>query len=139
MATVNEDCTAHINTCFCAPTADFRLIVFTVPATRHGRNLQLNPSVAVTMCDSHQDWGGIVYGCQCMGVGRLLEGEEAVQALMDYTAHHPRMTEWAPSVAIMEQRFASRLYDLTIHSFSLLDEVRFGKEGYVHGTVVRVP
>lgn len=137
MATVGANCTAHINTCFCAPTSDFRVIVFTVPATRHGENLERNQSVALTLFDSHQEWGGIVYGCQCFGSGRLLHGEDAAQALVAYTARHPRMVEWAPTLADLEAKFTSRLYEMRVDRFTLLDEARFGKEGYVNGTVVR--
>jgi uncharacterized protein YhbP (UPF0306 family) len=137
LATVTPSGSPHINVCFYGPTGDGQLILFTEPATRHGENLAQNPSAAVTVFDSHQKWGGDVYGVQGFGFAEILSGDVAETALSAYSAHHPAMKDWATSVDEIEEKFDSRLYAVALREFTLLDYATFGVESYVHGSLER--
>lgn len=137
MATVSATNDAHINTCFYASTEDCRLIFFTDPMSRHGRNLGHNPSIAVTVYDTHQPWGGDICGFQGFGTAELLTGDATVSALSAYSARHPGMEQWAPTIDVMNTVFALRLYSIRIEQFTLIDELRFGKKECINGVVLR--
>ena len=138
MATVGEDeVRPHINTCFFAASNQLDLIVFTSPLSRHGRYLAAGSSVAISVFDSHQEWGGTIFGAQFFGAGGLCHGGEADEVLAVYASRHPRMSEWAKTAEDIEKKFESRMYRFRIAEFTLLDEQTFGKEGYVSGSIVR--
>jgi uncharacterized protein YhbP (UPF0306 family) len=136
-ATVAPDGTAHINASYFASSPELELFIFTEPSSRHGQNVSRNPSSAVTVFDSHQPWGGDVYGVQLFGTASLLGGEAAEAALAVYADRHPGMKSWATSMAEVEISFDSRFYGIRVERFTLLDYPRFGPEVYVNGLVKR--
>lgn len=136
IATVGPGPVPHINTCFYGVTPSLNLIIFTAPSSRHATYLAENGRFAVSIFDSHQEWGGIIYGVQLFGVGSECTEEDAESSLAHYAEHNPGMSQWARTPSDILEKFESRLYRLKVDRFTLLDEASFGKEGYISGTVL---
>jgi len=137
MATVCEDGSPYINTCFFAYDGLLRLFVLTPPATMHAKNLALQPHVAIAVFDSHQVSGAELQGLQLAATGEQAQGDVLEQALEIYSRRFPGLKASAPDVSALLSNFESRLFVLTVHSVKIFDEISFGKELWISATIVR--
>jgi hypothetical protein len=67
MATVAPDGRAHIHTCYFSYTQALELFFLSHPRSQHCRNLLANPSTAVAVFSSSQQWTGPDRGLQLFG------------------------------------------------------------------------
>src|SRR5437016_13064402 len=94
IATVARGNRAHINTAFFAYSADLALYFLSDPESLHSRNLQANPSLAMTIFDSSQRWERPGQGVQLFGTGRRTAGRQADLAATVYGTRFPAFGRW---------------------------------------------
>jgi uncharacterized protein YhbP (UPF0306 family) len=80
IATIGADGRAHINTAYYAWNPAFEIVWLSAPEARHSRNIRRQPSVAIAVFDSRQEWGGSDRGIQLFGSARELTGRSAQDA-----------------------------------------------------------
>src|SRR6266508_3119196 len=80
MATVTPNHHAHINPAYFCCSQDLEIFFLSDPTSLHCRNLESNPSMAMTIFDSSQNWGGSDRGIQLFGTCRQATGRQALQA-----------------------------------------------------------
>ncbi len=140
ISTVAANNRAHINTAYFCYTPDFALYFLSDPDSRHCRNLARNPSLAMTIFTSAQDWGGH----QLFGSCRRTMGREARQAERFYAARFAAYAKWMKGLTPAERRQAALLRSYSFYRFlpsriKILDEREFGGAIFVTATVVRSP
>src|SRR5207245_508273 len=74
MSTVAPGNRPHINTAYFAYTPELMVYFLSDPSSRHCRNLKRNPSLAMTIFRSAQEWGGEDRGLHLFGICRQTRG-----------------------------------------------------------------
>jgi len=142
IATVARGSRAHINTAFFAYSADLALYFLSDPESLHSRNLQANPSLAMTIFDSSQRWERPGQGVQLFGTGRRTAGRQADLAATVYGTRFPAFGRWLKSRTTEGRRQAALLRSYAFFRFlpdrvKILDEVEFGGAVFVLAEVER--
>jgi len=86
IATVSPGTRAHVNTAYFAWGPAFEIVWLSAPEARHSRNIRANPSAALAVYRSTQNWGDSDHGIQLFGTARELRGRDAVVAERLYAA-----------------------------------------------------
>ena len=86
IATVSAGAHAHVNTAYFAWGPAFEIVWLSAPEARHSRNIRANPSAALAVYRSTQNWGDSDHGIQLFGTARELRGRDAVVAERLYAA-----------------------------------------------------
>ena len=86
IATVSEGAHAHVNTAYFAWGPAFEIVWLSAPEARHSRNIRANPSAALAVYQSTQNWGDSDHGIQLFGTARELRGRDARVAERLYAA-----------------------------------------------------
>jgi len=136
MATVTPDHTAHINTAYFACSDALELFFLSYPTSRHCRNLDANPSIAITVFSSAQPWGDLGIGVQMFGRAGKVTDAGAEDAERWYGARFPLYQTWKASERADLARQYS-FYRCLVNTVKLLDERTFGDAVFVHGVVHR--
>ncbi|SRR5712691_11011801 len=144
MSTVAPGNRPHINTAYFAYTPDLVLYFLSDPSSRHCRNLERNPSLAMTIFRSKQEWGGQDRGLQLVGMCRQTRGQGARDAERTYAARFPPYGKWMAGLSPAERRQAALLRSYGFYRFlprriKILDEREFGGAIFVTAAVVRAP
>jgi uncharacterized protein YhbP (UPF0306 family) len=144
MATTSEAGTVDINTAFFAVGSDLLLYFLSHPNAAHSRNLTHRPAMAMTVFDSHQEWGRPHLGLQLFGNGEPVASTrvEQEQARAVYAA---RFTGYFDRVVRAEESGGAAeagvgglsLYVFTPTRLKLLDEPAFGDGIFIPVEVVR--
>ncbi|HSE65628.1 MAG TPA: pyridoxamine 5'-phosphate oxidase family protein [Gemmatimonadales bacterium] len=144
MATRSEAGTVDINTAFFAVGPDLVFYFLSHPGAAHSRNLSHVPTMAMTVFDSHQEWGKPHEGLQLFGSAECVASNRLEQARAIYAA---RFTGYFDLVVRAEESgrtVASGIAGLQLYAFTptrlkLLDEATFGDEVFLTVEVVRAP
>lgn len=138
VATVNIDQTSYINTAYFSYDESFNLYFLSDPQTNHCKNIECNPSVAITVFDSNQPWGEApLLGLQLFGTARLLPITEQQDGAANYGSRFSAYNNYISSLTPRElDAFPSRFYQVHPQSFKILDEVSFGEENYVTVNII---
>ena len=138
MATVSEGNVSHINTAyFCF---DDRLDIYFVSqlSSVHIRNIATNPSMAVSIFDTHQPWDDWKTGLQFFGTVRSTDKHEFKHGSELYKKRFPDSKKWLHSLG---QSVASSVvppfYLFTPARVKVLDEEDFGEETFVEAAIKR--
>jgi pyridoxine/pyridoxamine 5'-phosphate oxidase len=123
LATVSPGGRAHINHMYFAWNDRYEVFWFSDPESRHSRNLERNPTAAITIYDSHQVNGRPDRGIQLFGTAGVTTREEA-QRIYKRKFRGLDPTGYAP------YRFRAR-------SVKLFDEPAFGPAVFVTARVTR--
>ena len=137
IATVNEQCAPHVNTCFFSYTQDLELFVFTSPHTIHAKNIDNRSACAVNVFSTDQKIGDDLLGAQLFGTAHKLNTTSGLRAFNNYVIRFPVLLSWAASWDAILKGFESRFYKIIINSGKILDEKAFGKEEYVEFSIKR--
>ena len=141
MATRSEAGTVDINAAFFSFGADLTLHFLSNPNAAHCRNLAQVPQMAMTVFDSHQQWGASHAGLQLFGLGGRVASDQFEQAQASYAARFAgyfdlviRAGEASPAPTVVAE--------LQLHCFvptrvKLLDEPAFGDDVYITAEIVR--
>jgi len=80
MATVTREGHVHINTVYFCYSAEFELFFLSHPGATHCRNISHNPSMAMVIFSSVQQWGGPDKGIQLFGTCSQVMGSHVAKA-----------------------------------------------------------
>ena len=142
ISTVAPENRAHINTAYFAFSPDLVLYFLSDPASRHCRNLQRNPSMAMTVFDSTQTWGGRDRGLQLFGSCRRTVGARTMEAERVYAKRFRAYAMWMQGTDRVERRQAARLRSYGFFRFApskvkVFDEQELGAGVFVVARVRR--
>lgn len=142
MSTVSSGNRPHINTAYFCYTADLELYFLSDPSSQHCRNLERNPSLAMTIFRSAQEWGGQDRGLQLFGTCRRTRGRGATEAERCYAARFSPYAKWMKGLSPAERRQADLLRSYSFYRFlpkriKILDEREFSGAVFVTAIVVR--
>src|SRR3989442_10996904 len=117
MSTVAPGNRAHINTAYFCFTSELVLYFLSDPESRHCRNLARNPSLAMTIFKSAQEWGGQDRGLQLFGPCRRTTGRGGKDAERFYAARFSPYSEWMKGRSPAERPQAARLRSHAFYRF----------------------
>jgi uncharacterized protein YhbP (UPF0306 family) len=127
IATVAPGGRAHVNTAYFAWSDTFEIVWLSAPEARHSRNLNANPSAAVSVFDSTQAWGKPDRGIQLFGPAAETSGSRLQAAQKVYGS---RFREYAP-----EEFRGYRIYRLRPRRLKLFDERKLGPGVFITASV----
>ena len=144
MSTVGPGNRAHINTAYFCYTPELVLYFLSDPGSRHGRNLERNPSLAMAIFKSAQGWGGQDRGLQLFGTCRRTRGRGARDAERFYAPRFSPYAKWMRGMSPAERQQAALLRSYAFYRFlpsriKILDEREFGGAIFVTARVIRNP
>jgi uncharacterized protein YhbP (UPF0306 family) len=127
ISTVTPRGRAHVNTAYFAFSPEFEVIWMSDPGAQHSRNLGANPSAAIAVYDSSQQWGRPDRGIQLFGAARELASRAAREGERVYARRFPQ-SEPVDSSAYSFYRFRPR-------RMKLFDESELGAGVFVTATI----
>jgi uncharacterized protein YhbP (UPF0306 family) len=130
-ATVDALGRAHVNTAYYAWSKEWNLFFYSYPDSRHCSNLRRNPSVAVAIFDSHQQWGRPDRGVQLFGRASEARGKWRKGAARIYARRFPGFEKWRDDEIRKEGRFVLRPYRFRPSRAKIFDELTLGKGRFV--------
>jgi uncharacterized protein YhbP (UPF0306 family) len=128
MATKNSDGTPHASVAYYCLDADLSLYLLTQPSTRHSRNIENMPSVALTVFDTSQRWGKPHKGLQIFGSCSRVADEESQPAFDLYSERFPEFSSLVSTAAQMMLKLESRFYRIDPTTIRVIDEGAYGEE-----------
>lgn len=122
---------AHVNTAYFCYSPDLELYFLSDPNSLHCRNVASNPSMAVTVFSSSQEWGEPDRGIQLFGTCRPARARRAKEAERLYARRFPRYSKWMAGKSKDDKLRASQLRSYRFYRFvpravKILDERVFG-------------
>lgn len=132
---------AHINTAYFAYSPALELYCLSAPDSVHCRNLEVNPSMAMTVFSTAQTWGKPDRGMQLFGVARQARGHQADVAERWYARRFRAYALAVAGASEANRRQARQLRSYRFYRFvptklKILDEREFGSGVFV---VVAIP
>jgi uncharacterized protein YhbP (UPF0306 family) len=137
MATITPDLQAHINTAFFSYSNDLELYFLSHPSAQHCRNLETNPSMAMTIFSSSQAWGGLDQGLQLFGTCEMARGATATEAAQSYEKRFPAYASWRQGLQQNDPGRSYRLYRFLVARVKVFDERTWGESLFVEATIHR--
>jgi hypothetical protein len=141
MATRSEAGVIDINTVFFSLGADLRMYFLSNPAAAHCRNLSYVSQMAVTVFDSHQEWGRPHAGLQLYGTGGLVPPEHAEEARASYAARFTRYFDLVVRGGEAEESAAAvtrlQFYLFRPTRVKVFDEHAFGDDVFITAEISR--
>ncbi len=138
MATVTKKNRAHINHAYFCYSPDLEVYFLSDPSSLHCRNLETNSSMAITIFNSSQKWGGSDRGMQLFGTCREARGRQASKAEHSYAKRFRSYGKWRASLSQDERRlFRYRFYHFVPTQVKILDEREFGVGAFVIAALKR--
>lgn len=137
IATVTKHNKAHINDAYFCYSMELRLYFLSDPSSLHCRNILVNPSMAMTIFNSSQKWGGSDRGIQLFGTCSEAKGHQATQAEQLYGERFRAYEKWRANES-KDQPFRYRFYRFVPRKIKVLDEGKFGGGVFVIAAVRRV-
>lgn len=137
VSTVTPDQRAYSNIAYVAYTDDLRLCFLSHPNARHCHNVSNNPSMAISVYNSAQEWGGHDRGLQLFGSCRMAAGNEAASAAQVYGRRFAQYENWAASLTATDPGREYRFFWFTAEQLKVWDEQEFGDGVLVSSDVQR--
>jgi len=142
MSTVTKRGRTHINTAYFCYSRDLEFFFLSDPGSLHCRNIQANPSMAMTVFRTSQEWGKPNRGLQLFGSCRETTGRQATRAARLYGKQFGLYAKWMAGTTQEEQRLAAQLRTYRVYRFvpswiKILDEAEFGGGVFVRASVPR--
>jgi uncharacterized protein YhbP (UPF0306 family) len=133
MATVTQECKAHINTAYYAYDNNLKLYIITDPKSNHSNNVKQNESVSVSIFNSHlqflkDDMQGIQLFGKCYKTPKLKFPKGTSCFIKRFPVFKGLVTnpeDFAKKAATV------KLYTIEVLKIKLFDEERFGKENFI--------
>ncbi len=137
MASINEN-EAWINAGYYAFDEHLNIYYLTPPSSQHAKNLEMNPSVAVSVFDSHQtDPTKPKQGLQIFGTWSLVDATSLPRVTLLYAKRFPWLGSFIKHPLDWTKKILeSRLYQITPKRIKIFDEPTFGEETWVEITIV---
>jgi uncharacterized protein YhbP (UPF0306 family) len=132
MATRSEAGVVDINTAFFSFTDDLTLYFLSNPASAHCRNLAHVGQAAVTVFDTHQEWGQPHSGLQLYGTAAPAPAEDVERARVSYATRFTQYFDWVMRAGEAPEETtgfpALQLFGFVPVRIRVLDEQEFGDE-----------
>lgn len=126
IATVNSHSSAHINTAFFCYDKFLEIFFLSETDSVHAQNLLSNPSVALTIFDTHQPWGEPLLGMQVFGECKIASIEDHIRAAALYRARFPVYVKHLNGF-LLKYRF----FRVRPHTLKIVDENQFPDDEHV--------
>ncbi len=139
MSTVTREKRAHINHAYFCYSKDLELYFLSDPSSLHCRNLLTNPSMAMTIFNSSQKWGGPDRGMQLFGTCSEAKGSRMAKAGHLYGKRFLAYGKWRTRQEKNNQlrRFRYRFYRFVPKQVKILDEREFGAGVFLIAAIKR--
>ncbi len=137
IATVTPNHQAHANTAYFSYSDDLELYFLSHPGSQHCRNLETNPSMAMTIFSSTQTWGGPDQGLQLFGTCELARGKDATKAEQSYKKRFPAYAGWQEGLSQNDPGKNYRLYRFQVTSVKVFDEQAWEEPLFILATINR--
>jgi uncharacterized protein YhbP (UPF0306 family) len=136
IATVTPEGRAHINTAYFSYSSGLSLYFLSHPDSLHCRNLSSNPTMAMTVFSSAQQWEGHDdRGVQLFGSCEQAMGSSADEAERSYGRRFPAYTGWKAALSDDDLAREYRLYRFAVTTVKILDEKNLGDAAFVRASV----
>jgi uncharacterized protein len=135
LATVGPENHAHSSHVDFAYSARLELYFLSDPASRHCRHLETNPSMAVSVYDSQQRWGGPDSGLALYGLCRMARGASHARAEAVYAARFRQYRGWRRKVRPGDEAAKWRFFRFVARRVKVFDEDRLGAGVFVIASV----
>lgn len=136
LATIAATGEPHVSTAyFCyesEPT--LRLWILTPPSADHSLAIDINPLCAVAVYSTSQPWGTAKQGLQIGAHGSLVSDEHSADPIRAYGSRFTGFPAILTSPLSLEG-LESRFFEILVHRIRIFDEVRFGSEVWVDGSL----
>jgi uncharacterized protein YhbP (UPF0306 family) len=135
MATVARERRAHINTAYFCYSDDLELYFLSHPNALHCRNLVTNPSMAMTIFSSSQQWSGPDKGLQLCGTCNRTSAKQARKAERLYEKRFAPYAKWKQTLKTGDPARSYHFYRFVIRSLKVLHEKKFSEAMFVYATL----
>ena len=138
LASVSAESKAHINTCFFAFDSSLRLFILSEPESRHTRYFKTNPSAAIAIFDSSQEWGNPLRGIQLFGEIKKVDAGTVVHGYETYAKRFLKFSDWIKKpMELLSGACTTELVVFETKQITLFDEKTFGKDAFIHCEIKR--
>lgn len=137
IATVTRSGQAHISHLYFCWSPELAIYFLSDPRSLHCRNLQSNPSMAMTVYRSDQPWDRPGRGVQLWGRCAEARGTQAAEAERLYAKRFPECSELRGSGSAAHNPFRYRFYRFIPRKIKILDEEEFGGGVFVTAAIRR--
>ncbi|TMI08306.1 pyridoxamine 5'-phosphate oxidase family protein [Candidatus Bathyarchaeota archaeon] len=137
LATVNPDGRSHICHVYFAYSPTLELYFLSDPESRHCTNLETNSSMAVSVFDSTQRWGGMDRGISLYGTCGATYGRDATRSEQVYARRFQAYTKWRATLKSDEETQGLRFFAFAPKRVKVFDEKKLGAGVFVVGSVRR--
>jgi general stress protein 26 len=135
LATVNPDGQSHICHVYFAHSPTLELYFLSDPESRHCTNLKTNSSMAVSVFDSTQRWGGRDRGIALYGTCRATSGRDAKKAEQVYARRFQTYARWRSTLKSNDEAQGLRFFRFAPKRVKIFDETKLGAGVFVVGSV----
>jgi uncharacterized protein YhbP (UPF0306 family) len=136
-ATVDREGRAHVNTAYFAFSDALDLYFLSHPGSRHSQNLAANPSMAVAVFASAQNWTDPGRGIQLFGTGEQVTGAVAREGEQVYGRRFHAYAEWKGTLKADDPALDYSFYRFVPDRVKILDEEAFGDAVFIEAAIAR--
>lgn len=137
LATIGPGRTAHSCHVYFAFSRELHLYFLSDPNSAHCRHLTTNPSMAVSVYDSTQTWGGPDRGVALWGICRETRGKGSAWAEDVYGRRFKAYAKWRAGLNSDDEATTWRFYRFVAARVKAFDETKFGPAVFVVASVRR--
>jgi uncharacterized protein YhbP (UPF0306 family) len=138
LATIAPNRTAHSCHVYFAPSPELHLYFLSDPNSGHCRHVKANPTMAVSVYDSTQTWGGSDRGIALWGTCRETRAKGSQRAEDTYGQRFTAYRKWRLGLRPDDEATIWRFYRFVPTRVKVFDETRFGPAVFVEASVKRV-
>ncbi len=137
MATVTPQGHPHINTAYFSYSDSLQLFFLSHPGSVHCQNLAREPSLAMTVFSSAQQWTNPDEGIQLFGICEEARGSLIDEAERSYANRFQAYASWKGALKGDDSARQYRFYLFRVAAVKLLDERSFGDAVFVRASINR--
>ena len=137
IATVTPEARVHINTAYFSYSDNLEFYFLSHPGSLHCRNLASNPSAAMTVFSSAQQWTDPGQGLQLFGTCEHTSGSLINEAERSYAKRFDAYLSWKGTLKGDDLARQYRFYAFHVTGLKILDERTFGDAIFVRASVQR--
>lgn len=137
MASVSAEGRAYINTAYFCYSPELELFFISHPDAYHCQNILSNPSMAIAIFSSNQDWVGADCGLQLFGTCKQVSGREASKAGRLYGDRFAEYRAWKYSLDLDSPGRDYQFYKFATTELKVFDEKELGAGIFVRAKVQR--
>jgi uncharacterized protein YhbP (UPF0306 family) len=139
LATIAPDGTAHSCHVYFACSPELHVYFLSDPNSGHCRHVKANPTMAVSVYDSTQTWGGSDRGIALWGTCRETRAKGSRRAEEMYGRRFKAYRKWRLGREPDDEATRWRFYRFVPTRVKVFDETKFGSAVFVEASVKRFP